>query len=41
MDISATDLTMTGANTKIEGTAKVDIESGGNVKITGALIYLN
>ena len=41
MDVSATDLTMTGANTKLEGTAKVDIESGGNVKITGALIYLN
>tara|TARA_B100001989_G_scaffold243740_1_gene211750 strand:- start:51 stop:1085 length:1035 start_codon:yes stop_codon:yes gene_type:complete len=41
MDISATDLNITGANTTLEGTAQVEVKSNGNVKITGALIYLN
>lgn len=41
MDVSATDLNLTGANTTLEGTSQVEVKSSGNVKITGALIYLN
>ena len=48
MDVSATDLTVdgvnttvTGTNTTVEGTAQLELKSSGNVKITGALIYLN
>ena len=48
MDISATDLTVDGVNTTVkgtnttvEGTAQVELKSSGNVKITGATIFLN
>ena len=48
MDVSATDLTVDGVNTTVkgtnttvEGTAQVELKSSGNVKITGATIFLN
>ena len=41
MDIKGTDIEVKGAKTVVEGTGSLDLKSTGNVKITGALIYLN
>ena len=41
MDIKGTDIEIKGAKTVVEGTGSLDLKSTGNVKITGALIYLN
>ena len=41
LDIEGTNLNVKGANTVVEGTGMVEVKSAGNVKITGALIYLN
>ena len=36
-----TDIEIKGAKTVVEGTGSLDLKSTGNVKISGALIYLN
>ena len=41
MDIKGTDIEIKGAKTVVEGTGSLDLKSTGNVKISGALIYLN
>tara|TARA_B100001057_G_scaffold246338_1_gene246635 strand:+ start:2406 stop:3506 length:1101 start_codon:yes stop_codon:yes gene_type:complete len=41
LDIEGSNLNVKGANTVVEGTGMVEVKSAGNVKITGALIYLN
>jgi len=43
LDIEGSDLTVKGANTVVEGTAQVEVKTGGgaNIKLQGQLIYLN